>query len=140
MLSTKLTLIALAVAAGLTAAIPTSADYLSVPDNEFVEASPADVTKPAELGQLLGAKHAAATDTPNEPPNYSMRDKIMRARALIDKAFPKDQDSKPLRGACEDACVAAEVTCEVGDNQIFSMLGRGLSRISRAPDLAISSS
>ena len=61
MLSTKLALIALAVAATLTAGIPTGADYLTGPDTEFIEPSPADVMKPAELSQFLGPEPAMPT-------------------------------------------------------------------------------
>merc|ERR1719253_2358816 len=99
MLSTKLALIALAVAAGLTAGIPTSADYLTGPDTEFIVLSndpvadaaeepvhspaPTDAPttpapmKPAELSQFLGSESVAAhgpatARSPERAPKLSM--------------------------------------------------------------------
>ena len=50
MLSIKLTLIALAVAAGLTVAIPTSTDYLSVPEVDNAPLSSKVAASPAKPG------------------------------------------------------------------------------------------
>lgn len=52
---TKLALIALALAIGVTAAIPTSADYLNRPESQFVEATEPSEKVIADCGKVCKA-------------------------------------------------------------------------------------
>ena len=111
MLPTKLALIALAVAAGLTAALPTSADYLTVPDTEFIEASPADLTKPGELSQFLQAKPNEPTGLAPPPPTsgWLMQDPPIPEPELVETVMMKPADlSQFLRAGSGTAARSPE--------------------------------